>query len=136
MLMHDQSTNQRADPADMAEVERLKALMLKKPYFMMTRTMLDPARMPEVMLQHYRWVIGLEKANKILLSGPVSDKAGKPGAGVTIFRAESFEEAEAMADADPFVSFGAVTYTMQRWQLNEGRITLQFDLSDQSCVIS
>lgn len=117
---------------DLAEVERLKERMLKMPFFLMTRTLLDPSKLVGAMLPHYRWMIELEKRGAVLLSGPLTGRDGAKGAGITVFRAASWDEAEAIASADPFVVAGAVSYELQIWQLNEGRITLSFDLSDQS----
>jgi len=37
-----------------------------------------------------------------------------------------------MASADPFVTGGAVTFEIIRWQVNEGRVNISVDLSDQT----
>lgn len=116
----------------MQEVERLKALMLKKVYFVMQRRIVAPDKLPPVLLDHYHWIIGLEKAGRVFASGPVSKRDGTTGVGMTIFRAADFDEADAMAASDPFVTSGAAEFTMERWQVNEGRVTLSFDLSDQT----
>ena len=115
-----------------AELEALKAGMWKKQYFVMLRTVADASRMPDALLEHYRWIIELEKANKVFASGPLSDRSDKPGVGMTVFRADSWEEAEALAAGDPFVQSGAVRFEVQRWQINEGRINVALDFSDQT----
>ncbi len=116
----------------MAEIERLKALMLKKVYFVMRRRIVAPEKLGPVMLDHYNWIIGLEKAGQVFASGPVSTRDGKPGVGMTIFRAADWDAAEAMAAADPFVLCGAADFTIEQWQLNEGRVTMSYDMSDQT----
>lgn len=113
------------------EIARLKALMARQVYYVMFREMLDPARMSAVMLDHYRWIIALEKEGKVFASGPLVRQDGGPGVGMTILRADGFAEAEALAAGDPFVTAGAMGFRIERWQVNEGRITLSFDLSDQ-----
>lgn len=120
---------------DMKEVERLKALMLQRSYFVMFRTIVDRSRLGPVMLEHYRWIIGLEKEGKVFASGPLFGPMGEPGVGMTIFRAENQEHAEAMAAGDPFVISGAATFEIKRWQVNEGRISVSIDFSDQSYCI-
>ena len=49
------------------------------------------------MLDHYRWLIGLEKQGKVFASGPMFDKNGDKSAGVTVFSTETWEEAESLA---------------------------------------
>lgn len=117
---------------EMAEVERLKAGMLKRIYWVMTRSIVDNARLPSLLLAHYRWIIGLEKQGLVLGSGPLFTSDGAQGVGMTIFRADDQAEAEELAAGDPFVTGGAATFEVQRWQVNEGRITLTLDFSDQS----
>ena len=119
-----------------SEVEKLKAKMLKKSYYAMFRTIEDPSRLPPAMLEHYQWIIGLEKANLVLASGPLFRKDGSQGVGMTIFRADDFEHAESLAIQDPFVSAGAVSFDIQRWQINEGRVNVSIDFSDQQCTFS
>lgn len=114
------------------KVQALKDKMWKREYFVMFRTVANPARIPTVMLEHYEWMIDLEKRGRVLVSGPVADRAGNQAAGMTVFRAESWEEAENLAAGDPFVSCGAVTFEIKRWQINEGRINVSIDFSDQT----
>lgn len=114
-----------------AEIARLKALMASPTFYVMFREIRDPSRLRPVMLDHYRWIIGLEKQGKVFASGPLTRKEGGPGVGMTIFRADDLAQAEAMAAADPFVTSGAAEFRIDRWQVNEGRLTLSFDLSDQ-----
>lgn len=120
---------------NMEKVNSLKEKMWKKQYFLMSRKLEDPGRIPPVMLDHYEWMIGMEKSGTVFLSGPVFEADGKQGVGLTIFRAESWEAAEEFAKSDPFVSSGAVSFQIQKWQINEGRVTVQVDFSDQSVEV-
>ncbi|WP_052402841.1 YciI family protein [Muricoccus aerilatus] len=115
---------------DTEEIAALKARMAKKRYFMMRRQVRDPSRIGLVLLAHYRWIIEMEKRDSILLSGPLSDRQGGAGVGMTILRTETWEEAERIAASDPFCTSGAMTFEIMAWQVNEGRLKLSVDLSD------
>ena len=119
-----------------AEVKTLKDKMLQKQYFVMTRKMIDPGKLVPVLLDHYRWMIALEKQGKVFASGPMFEKDGQQGVGMTVFRVDSWEEAEQLAGADPFCEAGAVGFDIQRWQVNEGRVNISIDFSDQTYSMS
>lgn len=121
---------------NMEKVNALKERMWKKQYFLMSRKLENPDRIPSVILQHYEWIIEMEKNGTVFLSGPVFEADGKQGAGLTVFRAESWEDAEEFAKEDPFVSSGAVSFQIQKWQINEGRVTVQVDFSDQTFEVA
>ena len=118
------------------EGQRLKDRMWQRSYFVIFRTLIEPSRIPEVMLEHYQWIIGLEKENKVLLSGPLFKKSDEPGVGMTVLRTESWEEAEELAAGDPFIVSGAMSFEIERWQINEGRVNVAIDFSDQTYVAS
>ncbi len=119
-----------------AELSRLKSKMLMKSYFVMFRTILAAEKLQTVMLEHYRWIIGLEKDNRVLGSGPLFEREGGPGLGMTIFKARDFDEACALAASDPFYTSGAVSFRVCRWQINEGRVSATVDFSDGTFAIS
>ena len=122
-------------PDESAEVEAIKSKMLQKSYYLMFRNVLDGSRVPGLMLDHYRWLIGLEKQGKVFASGPVFDKDGEKSAGVTVFSTETWEEAESLAAEDPFCASGAMEFSLKRWQINEGRINIAVDFSDSTFSI-
>jgi len=114
------------------EVELLKSKMLMKSYFVMFRRIVAREKLNAVMLDHYKWVIDLEKRNLILASGPVYQRDGGPGVGMTVFKVADWESAHALAETDPFCLAGAAEFDVCRWQINEGRISLTIDFSDQT----
>ena len=132
MAASDPENANRQKLSDKEQVLALKAKMLSKSFFVMQRRIVDPTRIEGVLLDHYKWIISLEKEGAIFASGPLSRREGGPGIGMTIFRATSWEEAELIAAKDPFCTGGAMTFEIFSWQLNEGRITLEVDLSDQT----
>lgn len=68
---------------------------------------------------HLEYLDKLYKENKVVMAGPFTDKKG----GMVIYRADSFEEAKALAEADPVVAEGARTLELREWS------PLQFPLS-------
>lgn len=118
--------------ADQEEIARLKSRMLMKSYYVMFRNVVDRGKLPGAALAHYRWIIDLEKQGRVFASGPLFEENGDQAAGMTVFRVESVEEARALAAGDPFCVSGGVEFVIRRWQLNEGRLQVHLDLSDQT----
>ena len=122
--------------SDEAEVAALKARMLKKVYFVMQRVPRDLSRIKPAVLAHYRWIIELEKQGAVFASGPLTAEDGASGIGMTVFRCDGWDEARRLSEGDPFVQQGAVTFELHQWQINEGRVTVAIDFSDQTCTFS
>lgn len=114
------------------EIERLKSRMIMRSFYVMFRTIVDPTRIQAAMLDHYRWIIDLEKQGLVFASGPLFAEEGRPGVGMTIFRVADGAAADALAAGDPFVLSGGATFEIKRWQINEGRVTIAVDFSDQT----
>lgn len=68
---------------------------------------------------HLDYLNKLYKEDKVVMAGPFTDKKG----GMVIYRADSFEEAKHLAEADPAVAEGARTLELREWN------PLQFPLS-------
>lgn len=68
---------------------------------------------------HLDYLDKLYKENKVVMAGPFADKKG----GMVIYRADSPEEAKALAETDPVVAEGARTLELREWN------ALQFPLS-------
>ena len=80
--------------------------------------------------------VALEKAGIMYGAGPMFEKGGeRPAFGMIIVRANSFEEADAIAAEDPFHKAGLRKYEIHRWMLNEGSYTVTVNYSDQSMTI-
>lgn len=97
---------------------------------------------PELMLSqlgpHLDYQVQLQEDGILFGAGPMQEEGealGPPKAGMIIVRASSFEEAKAIADADPMHSSGARTYTLRKWTLNEGSLDLTVKFSGQSVSI-
>lgn len=82
-------------------------------------TIIDPELNAKVRPAHLDYLDRLYKENKVVMAGPFTDKKG----GMVIYRAESFEEAQKLAEADPVIVEGARTLELREWG------ALQFPLS-------
>ena len=107
----------------------------KEMYLVVTR----PVRSPEIekrLMDHLNHQVELEKRGIMFAAGPLYPRGSDtPEAGMFVLRANSFEEADAIAQEDPLHKAGLRTYTLQKWRLNEGRITISVDFSDQTMKI-
>lgn len=83
---------------------------------------------------HLAYQEQLEQAGTLAFAGPLSDLQGEQmqGMGMIIYRAHSLAAARALADGDPMHVSGAREYTLRRWLVNEGSLTLSVKLSAQS----
>jgi uncharacterized protein YciI len=108
----------------------------KEMYLVVTR----PVRSPEIAKRlgdHLAHQVDLEKRGIMFAAGPLYSKGSTvPEAGMFVLRANSFEEAEAIAKSDPFHAAGLRTFTIQKWRINEGSITITVSLSDQSMQLT
>src|SRR5580698_4939984 len=78
---------------------------------------------------HVAWLLKLEAEGRVFLSGPLTSGPGiAPGAGMTVLRADSAQDAAAIAAADPFVVAGLRTFEVFGWRLNEGAVAVQLSL--------
>lgn len=87
------------------------------------------------MPSHLAHQVELEKRGILFGAGGLrseNPEDGAPPSGLIIIRASSFEEARQIADSDPMHANGLRTYTIRRWSLNEGRVNIQIDFSDQT----
>jgi uncharacterized protein YciI len=79
--------------------------------------------------EHLAWLLDLERRGRVFLSGPLQSGPGvSPGAGVTVFRAESEEDARRLASGDPFVLAGLRDVDVFCWVVNEGHIRVELSL--------
>lgn len=78
---------------------------------------------------HVAWLLELERAEVLLVSGPLLSGPGAgPGSGVTVLRAPDEDAARLIAAGDPFAAAGLRTFQVYRWRLNEGCVTVRLSL--------
>ena len=100
-------------------------------YAAVTTPAMEPQDVKANLPDHLAYQAELEKAGNLAFAGPLSDESGDhmQGMGLIIYRADSLDSARAMADADPMHKSGARTFTLRRWMINEGSMTLSVGLS-------
>jgi uncharacterized protein YciI len=121
-----------------ARIAALTGKMLRRKFFaVLSKASATPDKLKALLPAHLEYMIGLEKRGVLFASGPLSDGAGPPsGAGLSILRAGSAEEARALAEADPFVSSGLRSFELKEWTIMEGTLGLRVNFSDQSVEVS
>ena len=84
------------------------------------------------LVEHRAYLKELEDRNVLFGAGPLWTNDGQyfEGDGLLIYRANSVEEAQKTAQADPMHISGARTFTIRPWLLNDGKITVQVTLSE------
>lgn len=77
--------------------------------------------------EHLAYQQMLEDTGVMFAAGPMADDGGEnwSGDGMVVVRAESLEEAEAIAAADPMHAAGARSYQVRPWLVNEGTLTVK-----------
>jgi uncharacterized protein YciI len=116
------------------ETAALREKMLRKRlWIVISKAVATPEQLATKLHDHLQHQIRLEKEGHLFGAGPLSNEDGSPtGLGMIVLRASSAEEARMLADRDPFHSSGMRSYTLQQWSLNEGRMNVTIDFSDQS----
>lgn len=116
------------------KIDALNGRMLQKLYYVVLTTPLKPmSELVPLLPEHLNYMIDLEKRGILFASGPfLADEHTPAGAGMTILRASSREEAEAIAREDPFNKSGLRSFEIRTWQLNEGSYTVTVNYSDRS----
>jgi uncharacterized protein len=66
---------------------------------------------PEVVNLHAAHLAELDKAEKLVLAGPIPERAG----GLIVLRTKSLAEARAIAEEDPMIRSGFQTYELGTW---------------------
>jgi len=92
------------------------------------------ADLAPLLSQHLEYMIAIEKAGKMLASGPLD--FGKGSDGMTILRVDSEAEAREIAGNDPFVKNGVRSFTLREWLVMEGSFSVRVNFSDRSIDIA
>jgi len=121
---------------EMVDRARAEGLLAKVLYVVFTQG-IPGAALPEgisqseIMTQHMDYQKKLEKEGVMFGAGPFSAE-GMSAQGMIVIRANSEQEARSIADADPMHKYGQRQYSLGRWQINEGTVTIRVNFSDGS----
>jgi uncharacterized protein YciI len=115
-------------------VEELRKTMLgKKLWVVLTRRVAPIEEMQKHLKAHLLHQIKLEKDGVMYGAGPaVAPGASEASFGLIIIRAKDEAEARRIADADPMHKEGVRKYELYQWTMNEGRINVTVNFSDQT----
>jgi uncharacterized protein len=69
---------------------------------------------PEVVNFHAAHLAKLDKDGKLILAGPIPERAG----GLIVLRTKSLAEAKAIADEDPMIRGGYQSYELGTWLMS------------------
>lgn len=125
----------KTDPmTNETSLEALQARMLRKRlWVIVTRPVRPREEVKRHLEAHLEHQIRLEKQGILYGAGPATAPgAQQPAFGLIIIRAGDEAEARRIADSDPMHAAGVRQYELYAWSLNEGRINVTLDFSDQS----
>jgi uncharacterized protein YciI len=118
------------------DIARSRGALALELYVVESTPRATPEELRETLPDHLAYQQELEAAGNLVLAGPLSDDSGElmEGAGLIVYRAASLDAARALAEADPMHSRERREFRIRRWLVNEGSLTLQVRLSQQSVV--
>jgi uncharacterized protein len=82
-------------------------------YFAAFQSLIDAQKVEASRLGHLEFLENMLAAGRIVLRGRFTDGSG----GLTIFTAETLEEAREIAERDPYVSSGARRLELHEWEM-------------------
>ena len=111
--------------------------MLRKDlYVIFTRPVAPREKIMELLPKHLERQVELEKQGILFAAGPMEPQENdKPRTGMIIIRADSFEDAYAIAMEDPLHAAGLREFDIWNWSMNEGSFTVTISYSNQSAAI-
>ncbi len=113
----------------MAEQKQADGGRARPQYYVFWMKNVDPApddarSIDQVRPEHVAYLSDLEARGILLAAGPFRDADGsRHGAGMMILRADSIEQADAIAAEEPYRNYGLRTHSPTPWQWAEGSVT-------------
>ena len=84
-------------------------------YLVLSRPVVAREQMMGSLDDHLTWMRSQHEASNVLFSGPTADHS----MGIYVIRAMSRDEAQTVADSDPFHSLGFRNYEMLDWDVHQ-----------------
>lgn len=91
----------------------------------------DPERGAALFEDHLRHIIEWEQSGVLFAAGPYRKDGKVTPRALYILRADSVEEATAIAAEEPLHKHGIRSFTVDEWVLNQGRVGVTIDFSTQ-----
>ncbi|MEY8099786.1 YciI family protein [Falsihalocynthiibacter sp. S25ZX9] len=106
-------------------------------YIVQSTPAIAPPEMLKLLPEHLAYQGEMEAQGSLVMAGPVSDETGEEmqGSGLIIYRADSLKNARKIAELDPMHAKGGRTFTVRRWLVNEGSLTISVQLSHQKVSV-
>ena len=119
--------------SDYKQIARSRGALAFEVFVVESVAMAEPESLQETLPAHLDYQKSLEASGALVFAGPLSDSAGEAmsGGGLIVYRAASFDEAQALAESDPMHRDGKRSFTLRRWLINEGSLTVSLSLSGQ-----
>ncbi|PLW78985.1 YciI family protein [Cohaesibacter celericrescens] len=94
----------------------------------------DPQAVKANLADHLAYQRQLEEAGLLAFAGPLSDETGDQmqGEGMIVYRATSLLHANQLAQSDPMHVSNARHYSIRKWLINEGSLSLSVGLSTKT----
>lgn len=123
---------------DAVDYSATQGLLAKQLYVVFSEPTNGFGPVQENLEAHLQHQAKLETDGVMFAAGPFAsaDEQRWDGSGMFIYRAESLDEARGLADSDPMHRCGARSYTIKKWLLNEGTLSVQLVYSDGKPRIS
>lgn len=120
------------------ETARLRGSLAFELYIVESTPAISADEMLKILPDHLDYQKQMELAGKLFLAGPLSDASGEEmtGGGMIVYRAASMEEAMEITSHDPMHKMGGRTFTLRRWLVNEGSLSLSVRLSEQTVSLT
>ncbi|MDG2438745.1 MAG: YciI family protein, partial [Ilumatobacter sp.] len=93
-----------------------------------------PEHFAATLIEHLKWLEQLEADDALVLSGPIDLDTGL-GPGLSIIRASTREQVEAMSSSEPFARAGYRTNAIRSWTVNEGSLNVRVRLMANKIVV-
>ena len=115
------------------QIARSRGALAFEVFVVESTAVAEPAALQETLPAHLDYQKALEEQGVLVFAGPLSDTTGESmsGSGLIVYRAASLDAARALAEADPMHSEGKRSFTLRRWLINEGGLTISLSLSGQ-----
>lgn len=112
---------------DIIQECQTRGYLAKQLYIVSTRPANGIGPVMENLAVHLSFQEELERDGIMFAAGPnwTDDMQEWEGDGTVVYRAESLDEAKAIAARDPMHMSGARTFTVRPWFVNEGTITIE-----------
>ena len=93
-----------------------------------------PEEIRAVLPDHLAYIRSLEAQGALMMAGPLSDETGMEmqSMGMLVLRADTMEAAHDLAAQDPMHLTGCRSFTLRRWLINEGSLSMTVGLSGRT----